>query len=391
MSQDSLRTRTFAAGLAAAVTLAGFASLAPAHDEFSSLLFVPNRASSDVAVIDTKSDTLLKRIAVGKVPHQVAVSTPFGKIIASNTADNTVTLVDMASGDSQSLTLAAEPEHMELSAAGDLLAVGNIGAGSVSFIAVDAGSEVARVDGLFEPHNLTFSADGKSLYVSNLGADHVTVIDTGSFTITKEIPVAEPTLLASTADDSLSEYQGIINVTATIDGRLGFAAHGESNRMAVIDLDAGQRITSIALGELPWRAYATADGRHMLVPNNGDKTVSVIDTGSLEVVATLPGAEDMTGVNANDAGDTAYVVSRGESKLVVLDLVTMTKRGEIALPGVPETGVVAPGQEKLYVALSSSDQVAVIDLAKGELAGTIDNVGDEPWGASMAGARNYCH
>lgn len=391
MSQDRLRTRTFAAGLAAAVTLAGFASLAPAHDEFSSLLFVPNRASADIAVIDTKSDKLLKRIAVGKVPHQVAVSAPFGKIIASNTADNTVTLVDMASGDTQSLTLAAEPEHMELSAAGDLLAVGNIGAGSVSFIAIGAGSEVARVDGLFEPHNLTFSADGKSLYVSNLGADHVTVIDTDSFTITKEIPVAEPTLLASTTDDSLAEYQGIINVTATIDGRLGFAAHGESNQMAVIDLDAGERITSIALGELPWRAYATADGRHMLVPNNGDKTISVIDTGSLEVVATLPGAEDMTGVNANDAGNTAYVISRGESKLVVLDLVTMTKRGEIALPGVPETGVVAPGQAKLYVALFSSDQVAVIDLAKGELVGTIDNVGDEPWGASMAGARNYCH
>lgn len=391
MSQDRLRTRTFAAGLAAAVTLAGFASLAPAHDEFSSLLFIPNRASADIAVIDTKSDKLLKRIAVGKVPHQVAVSAPFGKIIASNTADNTVTLVDMASGDTQSLTLAAEPEHMELSAAGDLLAVGNIGAGSVSFIAIGAGSEVARVDGLFEPHNLTFSADGKSLYVSNLGADHVTVIDTDSFTITKEIPVAEPTLLASTTDDSLAEYQGIINVTATIDGRLGFAAHGESNQMAVIDLDAGERITSIALGELPWRAYATADGRHMLVPNNGDKTISVIDTGSLEVVATLPGAEDMTGVNANDAGNTAYVISRGESKLVVLDLVTMTKRGEIALPGVPETGVVAPGQAKLYVALSSSDQVAVIDLAKGELVGTIDNVGDEPWGASMAGARNYCH
>jgi YVTN family beta-propeller protein len=386
-----LLTRTFAAGLAAAVTLIGFASLAPAHDEFSKLLFVPNRASADVAVIDTESDKLLKRIAVGKVPHQVAVSAPLGKITASNTADNTITLVDMASGDSRSLTLAAEPEHMELNAAGDLLAVGNIAAGSVSFIALDAGLEVARVEGLFEPHNLTFSADGGSLYVSNLGADHVTVIDTETFGITKEIPVAEPTLLASTTDESLAEYQGIINVTATIDGRLGFAAHGESNQMAVIDLDAGKRLTSIPLGELPWRAYATADGRHMLVPNNGDKTVSVIDTESLAVVATLPGAEDMTGVNGNDAGDTAYVISRGESKLVVLDLVTMTKKGEIALPGVPETGVVAPGQEKLYVALSSSDQVAVVDLLKGELTGTIDDVGDEPWGASMAGARNYCH
>ena len=395
MSQDNVITRSFLTGLAAVVGLVGFAGLAAAHDpissEHSKRLFVPNRASADVAVIDTESDKLLTRIAVGKVPHQVAVSAPLGKIVASNTADNSITLVDLASGDSQSITLAAEPEHMELNAAGDLLAVGNIAAGSVSFVALDKVSEVARVEGLIQPHNLTFSPDGANLYVSNLGADHVTVIDTQSFAIVKEIPVAEPTLLASTRTDSQAEYQGIINVTASIDGRLGFAAHGESNQMAVIDLAAGERLASISLGELPWRAYATADGRHMLVPNNGDKTVSVIDTASLAVVATLPGAEDMTGINGNDSGDTAYVISRGESKLVVLDLVAMTKKGEIALPGVPETGVVAPGQDKLYVALSSSDQVAVIDLLKGDLAGIIDNVGDEPWGASMAGARNYCH
>lgn len=202
--------------------------------------------------------------------------------------------------------------------------------------------------------------------------------------------MAEPTALAAKGDSLSDEYQGIINVTATLDGRLGFAAHGEGNVMAVIDLTSGEKIKSLALGELPWRAYASADGRWMLVPNNGDATVSVVSTKTLEVAATLPGAADMTGVNMGIDGTTAFVISRGERKLVVLDLATLAKTGEIALPGTPETGVTAP-DGTLYVALGDTGQVAVIDTAASRLVRTIDHVGEGPWGATMAGALNYCH
>ncbi len=129
----------------------------------------------------------------------------------------------------------------------------------------------------------------------------------------------------------------------------------------------------------------------MLVTNNGDGTVSVVSTSSLEVVATLPGAADVTGINTDNAGTTAFVLSRGESKVVVLDLVGMKKAGEIALPGTPETGVSTPQGQSLYVALGDTDQVAVIDMATRRLVKTIDDVGDGPWGATMAGAGNYCH
>ena len=129
----------------------------------------------------------------------------------------------------------------------------------------------------------------------------------------------------------------------------------------------------------------------MVIPNNGDRTVSVVSTATLEVVATLPGAADMTGVNFTRDGTTAYVVSRGEHKLVVLDLAAMKRGGEIALPSSPETAVVTPDGDKLYVALSGSDQVAVIDLATRALITTIDDVGSAPWGTTMIGVAGYCH
>jgi YVTN family beta-propeller protein len=378
------RSITGAALLAIAATRPGLAL-----DPSDPYVFVPNRASADVAVIDSRTDRLVARIPVGNVPHQVAISEVAGKLVASNTADDTISIVDLATLNTKTLALGHEPEHMALAPDGVLLAVGNIAGGTVSLVSLGGDAEIARVAGLFDPHNLTFSPDGSLLYVANLGADHVSVIDVATAAIIDEIRVAEPSALAGTEGPG-AEFQGIINVTSTPDGRLGFAAHGEGGQLAVIDLRTRQLRKNLELGALPWRAYSTADGRYMLVPNNGDRTLSVIATASLEVIASLPAAADVTGVNTGWFETTAFALSRAEDKAVVYDLEAMAKVGEIALPGTPETGVTTPDGAKLYVALSDTDQVAVIDVRARRLSGTIDGVGDEPWGATMIGALNYC-
>ncbi len=378
---------------AAAIVAAAVWSLpASAQHAADQYIYVPNRASADVAIIDTATDRVVARVDVGNVPHQVVVSKALNLLITSNTADNTISIVDLETLEiTATVVLDNEPEHMEIAADGRLLAVGNFGAGTVSLVSLVENREIARIDGLFEPHNLTFGPDGALLYVANLGANHVSVIDVAEARVVNEIAIADAPPLAALGGGATDEFQGIINVTPTADGRLGFAAHGEGDTLAVIDLATQTRIKSLALGDLPWRAYATADGRYMLVPNNGDATVSVISTDSLEVVATLPGAEDMTGINTDASGATAFVISRGEDKAVVLDLVEMRKVGEIALPSSPETGVVTADGTKLYVALSGSNKVAVIDTRSRKLVRMIDDVGVEPWGATMVGALNYCH
>jgi YVTN family beta-propeller protein len=375
---------------AATLTMTVLATPALALDAADGYVFVPNRASADVAVIDTRTDRLIARLPVGRVPHQVVVADVADKLVASNTADDTISIVDLGSLRTRTLELDDEPEHMALAPDGVLLAIGNIAAGTVSLVSLEQETEVARVAGLFDPHNLTFSPDGALLYVANLGANHVSVIDVASARVIHEIPVGRPPAFAA-GDGVGAEFQGIINVTPTPDGRLGFAAHGEANELAVIDLRTGELKRRVPLGELPWRAYGTADGRFMLVPNNGDRTLSVISTAALELVATLPAAEDVTGVNTGWFETTAFALSRAGRKAVVYDLEAMAKVGEIALPGTPETGVTTPDGAKLYVALSDTDQVAVIDIRARELIKTIDGVGDEPWGAMMIGALNYCH
>ncbi len=378
--------------LALAVAALAWAAQPEARDlsDVTRYLFVPNRNSADVAVIDTARDAVVARLPVGNVPHQVAVSDTLGLLVASNTADNTISVIDLRTGRSAAtIPLDREPEHMELSPDGSLLAVGNIAAGTISLVSLAERREIARVEGLYEPHNMTFGPKGARLYVGNLGADFVSVVDVAQARVVAEIPVGEPKLVGYAAAGE--DYQGIINVTATPDRRLGFAAYGEGNRLAVLDLRTARAVKTLALGELPWRAYGTADGRLMIIPNNGDGTVSIVSTSSLRELARLPGGEDMTGVNTGWFETTAFVISRGESKLIVLDLVTLEKAGEIPLPGTPETGVTTPDGTRIYVALSSRDAVAVIDARERRLVKLIENVGEEPWGTFMVGALNYCH
>ena len=360
-------------------------------DNVNHFVFVPNRASADVAIIDTRTDQVVAKVDVGNVPHQVVISDTLMKMVASNTADDTISVIDLQTLQPvATIDLDTEPEHMEVDPAGTTLAVGNIGAGTVSLVSLADNVELARIDGLYEPHNMTFSPDGSLLYVGNLGADVVSVIDVAAAKIVDEIRVGEPQTIGS-VESASDEYQGIINVTRTPDGRLGFAAYGEGDAMAVLDLRTRELVKTLETGSLPWRSFATADGRYMITPNNGDETISVVSTTTLEEVARLPGAADMTGVNTGWFETTAFVISRGDDKLVVLDLMTMTRVGEIDLPSSPETGVTTPDGTKLYIALSGSDEVAVIDVRSQEVVGRIGGVGSEPWGAHMVGALNYCH
>ena len=379
------------AGLGALAALAVTAPSVHALDDLSNYVFVPNRASADVAVIDTRTDAVVAHVPVGQVPHQVAVSQSLGKMIVSNTADDTVSVIDLATLEtSATIQLGHEPEHIELDPSGAVAAIGNIGDGTVSLVSLGSEHEVARVDGLHEPHNMTFDPSGTLLYVGNLGASFVSVIDVPQATVAGEIVIGPDRALAHHEDDDTA-YQGIINVTATPDGRLGFAAYGEGDRMAVIELESGRTLKDLALGDTPWRAFTTSDGRYMIVPNNGDETVSVVSTETLDEVARLPGAADMTGVNTGWFDTLAYVISRGDDKALIIDLETMQTAGEIALPGTPETGVVTPDGTKLYVALSDANTVAVIDVKAKDVVATIEGVGEEPWGAHIAGAVNYCH
>ena len=361
------------------------------------LAIVANRDSSDLAVIDPATDTIIKQIPLGTYtnPHMAMVTHDGKKILVSATGRDRFLIVDLTTGKIEhTVKTGKSPEHFDLAPDGRLAFVGNIEDSTVSVIDVHEGREVQRVTGFFEPHGFSVLPDGSKVYVSSIGAHEVAVLDaTGR--LRKRLAVGDVGRVAARDPQRyLSDIKGIVNPTLTRDGAFAYATSGDANVVAIIDTRTDQVVKTLTVGDQPWRAYNSPDGRWMLIPNSGDATVSVIDTASQKIVAKLNAGSDMTGVNFALGGRKAYVISRGDSAVYVYDMQTfgLVTRLKIGTGVQLETASTSADGAKIYLASSKDGAVYVINAPTDQVK-RIANVGRYPWGVTIlaAASPNYCH
>jgi YVTN family beta-propeller protein len=133
------------------------------------------------------------------------------------------------------------------------------------------------------------------------------------------------------------------------------------------------------------------------VTNAGDKTVSVIDTASNAVVATIPVGGIPSGVATTPDGTRAYVTNSGEFDNTVSVIGTASNTVVATIPVGQGPGFVAttPDGTHAYVTSPSSLSVSVIDTASDTVVATIplgvDVVADQPFGVAITpdGTRAY--
>jgi DNA-binding beta-propeller fold protein YncE len=345
------------------------------------LVFVPSKQVSEVAVIDTRTDTVVRRLPTGSAPLHAAVSASLRLLVTTSWRGDTVNLIDIDGIlPTQRIALDLRPDGIELDPAGRLLAVSSLETDNVALVDLVRRRQTASLAGFAMPHHLAFLADGRRLLVGNLGANRVTEVDVAAATVARQIELAP-------ADTDLG---GVTNLAVLPDGRRALAAFGSGSELALLDLVEGAAGPWVSVGELPWHAFATMDGSRLLVPNNGEGTVSLLDGTSLTEIARIPAGADITGVNTGWFETVAFVLSRGDRKATAIDLERGRLLGEIGLPGAPEAGVTTADGTRLYVALGDVGGVAVIDVRERRLLKVIDGVARRPWGVQMAGALNYC-
>lgn len=362
------------------------------------LVFVINRDSSDIAVIDSTTDRLVTRIALGAFAngHMAMLTNDGSKLLVSATGKDRFLIVNLATlAVEQSIATGRSPEHFDVSRDDRFAYVGNMEDSTVSVIDLKEGKEANRLAGFFEPHGFSVMPDGSKVYVSNVGAHEVGVVRAPTHQLAKRLAVGGAHRFASRDPDRyLSAIKGIANPTLTPDSRFAYAADGDAGEVGVIDTRTDRLLTTIKVGAEPWRAYASPDGRWMLVPNNGDESISVISTATQKVVTTLKGGPEMTGINFVQGGKKAYVISRGDSTVYVYDMqsFSLVNRLKIGVNLALETASTSADGGRVYLASSTDDSVYVIDGATDQVK-RIANVGRYPWGVTILGSAspNYCH
>lgn len=182
---------------------------------------------------------------------------------------------------------------------------------------------------------------GATLYVVHAAENQVSVINTDTNTVTATI--TSPTFTfggGMVATNSNTPYVFVTTV--------------ESDKVSVIDASANTVLTTIPVGIGAGFGIAiTPDGQSVYVSNRVDFTVSVINTSTLSVKATINLQDAPSGIAITSDGKSALVTGQGDTSgsVSVIDTTTNTVTRVIPNVGSNLSGIaITPDDQFAYVA-----------------------------------------
>lgn len=156
-----------------------------------------------------------------------------------------------------------------------------------------------------------------------------------------------------------------------------------NNAVSVIDTSTNTVTASIPVGNGPLGVVFSPDGTRAYVTNGSDDTISVIDTGANSVIATIVlGTNDNPGLPAiTPDGKSLYVPGQGNRVVQVVDTATNTVVATIAVPCANAVAITPDGAHAYVQCLDPpiafSDEVAVIDTASNAVTSVISGIPSE--------------
>jgi PQQ-dependent catabolism-associated beta-propeller protein len=297
-----------------------------AHAELR--IFVTNERSDDVTVIAADSGNVLKTIAVGKRPRGVVASADGKRVYVANSNSDALSIIDAAA-----LTVTAtipagrDPEGLTFNRDGTLLFVVNENDSAVSIIDVASGRIVKKIEVGTEPETAVASPDGRWIAVSNETSNDVHLIDTATQAVVKKVPVPKnPRGVRFSADsrrlfvaseqahvvsvvsmDTLAVEKSAatggsrpVDITLSRDGKRAWVSHGDSGDVRVLDSATLDVLATIPVGPRAWWTALTPDGSRLYVTVGRAGEVAVIDTAAARVTSRIPAGKLPWGITIVD-------------------------------------------------------------------------------------------
>ncbi|GIK96320.1 MAG: hypothetical protein BroJett029_05290 [Alphaproteobacteria bacterium] len=230
-------------------------------------------------------------ITVGQHPAHVVADPQGARAFVTNAGDDTVTVVDLRQREViGTIGTGDYPHGLRMSPDGRVIYVANVEDGSVSVIDTMQSMEIARIPVGKAPVQVGFTPDGNRVYVSLRDENRVAVIDTAARAVIARIEVGRHP----------------IQVHATPDGRFVYVANQgtetePADTVSIIEVASGTVVETIRTGRGAHGVTVSADGRLVFVTNIVDATVSAIDTGTRQVVATYSVGAGPNGVTFRPA------------------------------------------------------------------------------------------
>ncbi len=169
-----------------------------------------------------------------------------------------------------------------------------------------------------------------------------------------------------------------------------YVTNRNTNNVSVMDTATNTVTATVSVGAFPVGIAVNVAGTRAYVTNYFSSNVSVIDTATNTLVATVAVETQSEGVAVNPAGTRVYVTGESSNNLLVMDTSTNTVMAAVAVGAAPRAVAVNPDGTRIYVANLDSNNVSVIDASTNTVVATVA-VGDRPFGMAVnpAGTRVY--
>lgn len=296
-------------------SLVGNEPYAVAVDNNYDNVFVANRGSDYITVLDAVGDTAVATVTVGGAPVGVAVHRMNHRAYVASQGTNTLTVVD---GSTFSVVT------------------------TISLGESPAGVAVDEFEG--------------RVYVALPMADEVAVINAATNTVETTVTVGTgPSWLGADAPNSL------LYVSNTTDGTVSVI---DTQGPDVIEtLTVGTAPQGIGIDDIAGRAYvATADGIVVLDGTNVNDTIALANG-------------DYRGVTAGDSPNRVYVADATLGQVIAIDGSSFNIVGTVAVTSTPNGIAISDDEGRIYVADPVDHAITVVESNMGGIENTHQFIG----------------
>lgn len=155
----------------------------------------------------------------------------------------------------------------------------------------------------------------------------------------------------------------LLPVASASAGSKVYVGNFADSTVSVIDTATGKVVATVPVATGPHGMAVTQDGRTVFVTGDGSSSMSVIDTASDKVVKTVDVGKTPNGIALTPDGKQLLVAINGEDRLAFLDAASQTQLGSVSV-AKPHTVAISPDGRIAYVTSQapSSPALDVIDI-----------------------------
>ncbi|HET6590458.1 MAG TPA: hypothetical protein VFG45_09860 [Candidatus Nitrosocosmicus sp.] len=318
-------------------------------------VYVVNRGSDTVSVIDSDSNTVIKNISVGDFPEFEPIFNPSNTYMyLANGHSDTVSVIDSDSNTViKNISVGHVPQDLLFNPSNNNIYVANSYSDTVSVIDTERNEVIDTIEVGTYPFQMAYSLNNNNVYVANIEPGNPG--DIGTITVID----GETNEVIDTIEVGTKPYDLIFNPR----NNYIYSANWVSDTVSVIDTSTNEVIRTIEVGDGPISLEFAPSTNNVYVANQVSDTVSVIDTERNEVIDTIEVGNSPVDLEYNPANNRIYVGNEGYPGDITIIEVTFNEAvGTTNVGGIPISLLFNPYNNNIYVANFESGNVNVVGI-----------------------------